>query len=98
MAMASPTGAADAVVARTYTMAPTFTFQKHRGKLDWRKMAKIDLDRVGREVCLSARAQDGMQASLAGVSEWQVDIDTLEAHLENLAFRSLTEEGVCFRQ
>lgn len=27
-----------------------FSFQKRRGKLDWRKMAKIDLDRVSREV------------------------------------------------
>ena len=30
--------------------AAPFSFQKRRGKLDWRKMAKIDLDRVSREV------------------------------------------------
>ena len=31
-------------------VAAPFSFQKRRGKLEWREMAKIDLDRVNREV------------------------------------------------
>ena len=31
-------------------VAAPFSFQKRRGKLKWREMAKIDLDRVSREV------------------------------------------------
>ena len=31
-------------------VAAPFCFQKRRGKLKWREMAKIDLDRVSREV------------------------------------------------
>lgn len=31
-------------------VAAPFSFQKRRGKLEWREMAKLDLDRVNREV------------------------------------------------
>ena len=45
MVDAWPTGGAPPVPA-----AAPFTFQKPHGKLDWREMSKIDLERVNREV------------------------------------------------
>ena len=93
-----PTGAAPPSVA-----AAPFSFQKRRGKLEWRKMAKIDLDRVSREVTRRPLARGPpparhRPASLAQSSRAhrfaQIDIDTLEAHLENLAFGSLTEDDL----
>ena len=45
MGDAWPTGGAPPVPA-----AAPFTFQKPHGKLDWREMSKIDLERVNREV------------------------------------------------
>ena len=51
---------------------PAFAFQPRRGKLDWRALSKIDLDRVEREV----------------------DIDTLEQHLEGVAFAAVSKEDL----
>ena len=75
-------------------VAAPFSFQKRRGKLEWREMAKIDLDRVNREVCGTNPQECGGNSTLRQpCASPQVDIDTLEAHLENLAFGSLTADG-----
>ena len=49
-----------------------FAFQPRRGRLDWRKLAKLDTERVRAEI----------------------DIDALEAHLENLTWADLTEDDL----
>jgi len=49
-----------------------FAFQPRRGKLDWRSLSKLDLDRVVREV----------------------DIDSLEKHLQGVAFADVTADDL----
>lgn len=42
---------------------PAFRFQPRRGKLDWRSVSSLDLDRVMREVDI-----DALEQQLAGVA------------------------------
>ena len=53
-------------------LPPPFAFQPRRGKLDWRSLSKLDLERVAREV----------------------DIDSLERHLQGVAFADVTKEDL----
>ena len=51
---------------------PAFRFQQRHGKLDWRSLSQLDLDKVQRDV----------------------DIDTLERHLQGVAFANVTQEDL----
>ena len=46
----APAAAQSLGMSSAIPVAAPFSFQKRRGKLKWREMAKIDLDRVSREV------------------------------------------------
>lgn len=48
--MAAAEMAAAGPMSSAIPVAAPFSFQKRRGKLEWREMAKLDLDRVNREV------------------------------------------------
>ena len=90
--MAAAEMAAAGPMSSAIPVAAPFSFQKRRGKLEWREMAKLDLDRVNREVWPTRKSAVEIALRQACASP-QVDIDTLEAHLENLAFGSLTADG-----
>jgi zinc finger protein DZIP1 len=48
-----------------------FFFQRRSGKLNWRRVADMDLKRLVAEV----------------------DVDSLQEHVENITFADVTEEG-----
>ncbi len=91
-----------------YADAP-FAFHTRKSKLDWRGIAKLDLEQIEREVCThtaSLTRESGSRAPrhayLTNVWERcspgppscaQVDIGALEAHLETAAFARVSKEG-----
>jgi hypothetical protein len=50
---------------------PAFYFQRRRGRIDWRKLDRVDLEAVVNDV----------------------DIETLQEHVDHIAFADVGEEG-----
>ena len=50
---------------------PAFYFKRRRGRIDWRKLDRVDLDQLVNEV----------------------DIDTLQEHVDHIAFADVGEDG-----